>query len=155
MYAYLSDGDIECSNNRQELMLRRISQARKTTLHFYSNDGYQGDADLMTIIRTCELLELDPYLFIQWAFYCAKLRLEEYRLTHGDGVSAKQLCYLPTPQYIKTDFGKIKIPMYGDKRYECVYDKIDWTGIDPWTYIKLMEQEDSRLINPLPDDDED
>ena len=31
-----------------------------------------------------------------------------------------------------------------DERYDCVFDKISYKGLDPWSYKEIMKQEKMR-----------
>ena len=145
--AFLTNGDIELTNNLCELMLRDVVRIRGASLHFFSIDGFRAYTDLMTIVKTCIMNAINPYYFVQWALDNAKLRLEEYRLKGNMEETTAQICYMPSPRYEEKDGKKIKISMY-DKEFSCPFDKISWTGIDPWTYKRLMAREMSRLKNP-------
>ena len=144
---FLSNGDVELTNNYAELMLRDVVRTRTSSQHFYSRDGFQAYANLMTIVKTCVMNGINPYQFIQWTFDNAKLRLEEYRLTDTSKETTAQICYMPSAQYVVKNGEKVKISMY-DKEYSCVFDRIDWKGIDPWTYKRIMAREISRLKKP-------
>ena len=144
----LKCGDVELTNNYAEFMLRDIARTRKSSLHFSSVDGFYGYANLMTIIKTCIVNGINPYIYLQWVLDNAKLRLEEYRLKDTSRESSSQICLLPNYQTIKENGKNIKISMY-DKRFKCPFDKISWDSLDPWTYKKILMQEKMRLKNPL------
>ena len=144
---FLSNGDVELTNNYAELMLRDVVRTRTSSQHFHSRDGFQAYANLMTIVKTCVMNGINPYQFIQWAFDNAKLRLEEYRLTDTSKETTAQICYMPSAQYVEKNGKKVKISMY-DKEYSCAIDRIDWQGLDPWTYKRIMAREMSRLKKP-------
>ena len=150
--AFLDDGDIELTDNIAELMIKDVVRTRKTSQHFFSEDGYRAYADLMTIIKTAMLLNINPYIYIQWALDNIKLRVEEYRLSRKTGSTA-QICYLPKPVIVKDENGKTtKIGLYS-KDYECCFDKISVEGLDPWTYDEVMGKEMERLKNPVKEDE--
>ena len=79
-------------------MILDVVITRTTSQDFFSEDGFRAYADLMTIVKTCTLNGINPYIFIQWAFDNAKLRIEEYRLTDRTRESSAQICFLPKSQ---------------------------------------------------------
>jgi len=146
--AFLDDGDIELTDNIAELMIRDVVITRKTSQHFYSEDGYRAYADLMTIIKTAMLLNINPYIYIQWALDNIKLRVEEYRLSRKTGSTA-QICFIPKPITVQDENGKtIRLGLYSED-YDCCFDKINVEGLDPWTYDEVMGKEMQRLKNPV------
>ena len=146
--AFLDDGDIELTDNIAELMIRDVVRTRKTSQHFYSEDGYRAYADLMTIIKTAMLLNINPYIYIQWALDNIKLRVEEYRLSRKTGSTA-QICFLPKPITVQDENDKtIRLGLYSED-YDCCFDKINVEGLDPWTYDEVMGKEMQRLKNPV------
>ena len=146
--AFLDDGDIELTDNIAELMIRDVVITRKTSQHFYSEDGYRAYADLMTIIKTAMLLNINPYIYIQWTLDNIKLRVEEYRLSRKTGSTA-QICFLPKPITVQDENGKtIRLGLYSED-YDCCFDKINVEGLDPWTFDEVMGKEMQRLKNPV------
>ena len=69
-----------------------------------------------------------------------KLRIEQYRCS-GKLEGTAQLCKMLRSQ-IDAD-GK-KISKY-DEKYDCVFDRISYKGLDPWSYKEIMEKEKLRL----------
>lgn len=61
--AFITNGDIELTDNIAELMIKDVARTRKTSLHFFSEDGYRAYADLMTIVKTCMALNINPYIY--------------------------------------------------------------------------------------------
>ena len=90
----------------------------------------------MTITQTCRLNNINPYTYIQWVIDNAKLRIEQYRCS-GEHEGTSQLCKKPRTQF--DDEGK-RLSKY-DERYDCVFDKISYKGLDPWSYKEIMKQE--------------
>ena len=153
MHAFLQCGDIECSNNRAERTLCPGKRHTQMMEFLATKDGFNGFADLLTIYMTCRLMEINPYEYIHWAFACAKMRLEDYRLaTSKETGTTAQLCKLPRPY--KKD-GEI-IGLY-HKDYVCWSDKINWQGLDVWSYAECLDREYERLKPEyrLPEDEDD
>ena len=137
LYTFLQCGDIECSNNCAERILRSTKLHSRSMEFFATESGIQAFADLKTIVTTCRLNDVNPYDYVHWAFVNAKIRVESYRLTN---CKTKQICFLPTPQ--KDKDGNI-IGLY-DPAFETPFDEIDWTGLHVWSYIQLRKEEAPR-----------
>ncbi len=71
-----------------------------------------------------------------------KLRIELYRCS-GKLEETAQLCKMPRSQF---DASGKKLSKY-DEKYDCVFDKISYKGLDPWAYKQLMKQEKMRRKN--------
>jgi hypothetical protein len=62
---FLSNGEIPLSNNLSERALRRIVKGRVNWLSHGSDDHAQRACALSSLIATCELIGLDPELYLQ------------------------------------------------------------------------------------------
>ena len=141
LHAFLYCGDIECSNNRAERCLRPGKAHSRSMLFLATITGFYGLAVLLTIYQTCRMNDINPYEYLHWFIENEKLRVEDFRLTTPkDKETTAQILKLPRP--IKKD-GKV-INLYDDE-YECPYDKIDLTGLDPWSYKALLRKESTRI----------
>ena len=105
-------------------------------------DSFRGYVDIMTIIQTCKLNKISPYNYTQWLIDNVKLRLEQYRCS-GELEETAQLCIMPRTQF--DDEGK-RISKYNEK-YDCVFDRISYKGLEPWSYKEIMEKEKLRRKN--------
>ena len=103
-------------------------------------DSFLGYVDIMTIIQTCKLNKINPYNYTHWVIDNCKLRIEQYRCS-GKLEGTAQLCKMPRTQV--DDEGK-RISKY-DEKYNCVFDRISYKGLDPWSYKEIMEKEKLRL----------
>ena len=105
-----------------------------------TESGFHAFADLMTLITTCRVNNVNPYTYMHWAFANAKIRLEDYRLAVSKAThTTAQMCWLPTP-YKKDDR---VIGLY-DPEFETFFDEVDWTGLDVWSFMKLLDEEAPR-----------
>ena len=141
LYAFLYCGDMECSNNRIERLLR-AGKAHSRVMEFLATkSGFMAFADLMTLYRTCRINDINPYEYLHWAFVNAKMRVEDYRIaTSQKKETTAQICWMPTPY---TKDGKT-INLY-DEEYKCCFDEISWEGLDIWSYMKLLKEESPRV----------
>ena len=115
LHAFLHCGDMECSNNRAERMLRP-GRCHSNMMEFLSTkSGFMAFAVIMTIFMTCKVNKINPYEYIHWVFANVKIRLEDYRLEISKltGTTA-QLLKLPRPY--KKDGKTINL---FDKEYDC------------------------------------
>ena len=141
MYAFLHNGDMACSNNMVERMLRDGRSHIRMMEFFATSTGFMGFAVLMTIYETCMMNGVNPYEYCHWAFANAKLRIERYRLaTSKEKETSAQICWLPTPN----KKGEERVNLY-DPEYTCCFDKISWEGLDVWSYAKLLKEEAPRI----------
>ena len=141
LHAFLSNGDIECSNNRAERILRPAKMHGRSMEFLATANGFFALADLMTIGETCRLNGINVYDYLHWALTNIKLRLEVYRLTVSKvSETTAQMCLMPGP--IKK--GEKVIDPY-DHEYKCCYDNISVNGLDPTTYKQLLKQEQARI----------
>ena len=97
-------------------------------------DSFRGYVDIMTIIQTCKLNKINPYNYTHWVIDNCKLRIEQYRCS-GKLEETAQLRKMPRSQIGAN--GK-KLSKY-DEKYDCVFDKISYKGLDPWSYKQLMK----------------
>ena len=140
LLAFLTCGDIECSNNRAERILRSSKFHSRSMEFLNTESGFHAFADLMTLITTCRVNNVNPYTYMHWAFANAKIRLEDYRLAVSKAThTTAQMCWLPTP-YKKDDR---VIGLY-DPEFETFFDEVDWTGLDVWSFMKLLDEEAPR-----------
>lgn len=137
LHAFLQCGDIECSNNNAERILRPTKFHSRSMEFLGTESGFKAFSDLMTIVTTCRLNVVNPYEYLHWAFTNAKIRIESYRLTN---CKTKQICWLPTPYKKENQL----IGLY-DPEFETPFDEIDWTGLDVWSYIQLRKEEAPRI----------
>ena len=139
---FLNNGDIECTNNYAELVIRPCTRHRSNMEFLASDDGYRCYADLMTLIMTCLINKCNPYNYLHWVFANMKMRIEDYRLSTSKFTNTtKQICWLPG---CKKDKDGNKLSMYSDD-YECCFDKISCDGLDIFSYIKKLEEERPRI----------
>lgn len=89
-----------------------------------TNDSFKAYSDLMTIVRTCEINDINPYVYMQWFIDNAKMRMERYRLS-GAINSTAQLCKKPKAG---TNGNKLGISLY-DPKFYCEFDEIDLNGL--------------------------
>lgn len=139
LYAFTTNGDIACTNNIAERQIRPCVIHRGMMQFLQKEDSFRGYVDIMTIIQTCKLNKINPYTYTQWVIDNCKLRTEQYRCS-GKLEGTAQLCKMPRTQV--DDEGK-RISKYDDK-YDCVFDKISYKGLDPWSYKQLLKQEKMR-----------
>ncbi len=139
MYSFIYDGDIECTNNAAERAIRTCVVHRQMMQFLKRADTFRGYLDIMTITQTCRLNNINPYVYLQWVADNAKMRIEQYRLS-GKLEGTAQLCKMPRSQYDEN--GK-RVSMYDDK-YNCAFDKISFSGLDPWSYMEMMNAEKER-----------
>ena len=139
LYAFTTNGDIACTNNIAERQIRPCVIHRGMMQFLQNADSFRGYVDIMTITQTCRLNNINPYTYIQWVIDNAKLRIEQYRCS-GEHEGTSQLCKMPRTQF--DDEGK-RLSKY-DERYDCVFDKISYKGLDPWSYKEIMKQEKMR-----------
>jgi len=62
---YLEDGRLEIDNNRVERLVRLVAVGRKNYLFAGSDAGAERAAILYTLIATCTLHELDPWVYLK------------------------------------------------------------------------------------------
>lgn len=142
LYAFTTNGDIACTNNIAERQIRSCVIHRGMMQFLQEKDSIRGYVDIMTIIRTRKLNKISPYNYTQWVIDNCKLRIEQYRCS-GKLEETAQLCKMPRTQF--DEEGK-RISKYNDK-YDCVFDRISYKGLDPWSYKELMKQEKMRRKN--------
>lgn len=141
--AFLDNGDIECTNNLAELMVRPAVIHRDNMQFLVKNDTFRSYTDLMTIVLTCKLNNINPYIYLQWVIDNCKLRIEQFRISESIDGSTAQICKMPRRQ---KDSNGERLSMY-DPKYECAFDHIGYEGLDPWSYLEMKEQEKQRIKN--------
>ena len=137
MYAFLQDGDIETHNNIAESTIRKCVRQRDNMLFLYSEGGFEAYGKAMTLMGICDMLGINKYRYIQWAFDCAKKELFEIMYNTPNRGSAKSNCYIPNVQ--KDENGNT-INFY-DKEYQCIFDTINWSQFNPYAYNKRLNEE--------------
>ncbi len=139
LYAFTTDGDIACTNNIAERQIRPCVIHRGMMQFLQKANSFRSYVDIMTIIQTCKLNNINPYTYTQWVIDNCKLRLEQYRCS-GELEGTAQLCKMPRTQF---DDDGIRLSKY-DEKYDCAFDKISYKGLDPWSYMEIMKQEKKR-----------
>lgn len=142
LYAFTTNGDIACTNNIAERQIRPCEIHRGMMQFLQKEDSFRGYVDIMNIIQNCKLNKINPYNYTQWVIDNCKLRIELYRCS-GKLEGTAQLCKMPRTQF--DDEGK-RISKY-DEKYDCVFDRISYKGLDPWSYKQLMKHEKMRRKN--------
>ena len=64
LQCYLEDGDFELTNNYAERLLRMVAMGRVNWQFFAAESGGIAAAVFYTIVRSCQLNEIDPWLYI-------------------------------------------------------------------------------------------
>lgn len=64
LQTYLTDGDFEMNNNYAERLLRIIAIGRKNWMFFGAESGGVAAAKLFSIVQTCIINEVDPWLYL-------------------------------------------------------------------------------------------
>jgi transposase len=64
LQTYLTDGDFELTNNYAERLLRTIAIGRKNWMFFAAEKGGVVAAKLFSIIQTCVINQVDPWLYL-------------------------------------------------------------------------------------------
>ncbi len=139
LYSFINNGDIECTNNAAERQIRPCVIHRGIMQFLNKADTFRGYMDIMTITQTCRLNNINPYVYFQWVTDSAKMRIEQYRLS-GEHEGTAQICRMPRSQNDKD--GK-RLSMY-DEKYNCAFDKISFNGLDPWSYMEILNKEKQR-----------
>ncbi|WP_437671552.1 IS66 family transposase [Sorangium sp. So ce131] len=62
---FLEDGRLRLDNNRSELELRREAVGRKNWLFVGSDDGAEWNATIVSLIASCALHQLDPWVYLR------------------------------------------------------------------------------------------
>ncbi|MEP1611957.1 MAG: IS66 family transposase [Roseobacter sp.] len=65
---FLSDGQLEISNNSVENIIRHVAIVRKNALFVGSEAGGENWAIAQSIIATCKLNDLNPEEYLKWVF---------------------------------------------------------------------------------------
>lgn len=95
-------------------------------------ESFKANCDLMTIVRTCEINGVNPYVYMQCFIDNAKMRMEQYRLS-GAINSKALLCKMPKAG---TNGNKKGISLY-DPKFYCEFDDVDLIGLDPCAYMEM------------------
>jgi transposase len=61
---FMSDGNIEATNNRRERELRRLILGRKNWLFTWLDEGAQRTGDILTIVATCIAHDVNPRAYL-------------------------------------------------------------------------------------------
>jgi transposase len=61
---FMSDGNIEATNNRRERELRRLILGRKNWLFTWLDEGAQRTADILSIVATCIAHDINPRAYL-------------------------------------------------------------------------------------------
>ena len=145
---FINNGDIDLTNNQAELYLRSIAFQRNNMEFLETTTGYKAYTELKTLLVTCRMNDVDPRQYFMWVIGNLKMRAETVRVNNmcNDG-SCMQIFKMP--RRIKKD-GKI-IDIY-DEDYHCIYDDLDPTGLDIWSFINLLYAEQGRYQPSTPKD---
>ena len=128
-YSFISNGDIDLSNNISELYLRGIARYRDCMEFFNTEEGFQGFAIINSIIDNCKINNINPFYYILWVIANLKMRMESDRLntiSKDTDSSFKQTCKLP-------------------HNYQTIFDYIHPYGLDIWSYMNALREEENRI----------
>lgn len=64
---FLSDPKVELDNNWSERALRKVALLRNNSLYAGGREGAIRLCTLFTLINTCRLIDVDPYVYLVWA----------------------------------------------------------------------------------------
>ena len=106
-------------------------------LFLYSKTGLIAYAKAMTLMTTCEMLNINKYQYIQWAFDCGKKEMHETMFLKQNRGNAKNNCYFPN---IQKDENGIVIDLF-DKKYDCPFDLVKWERYTPYKYKEQLVAE--------------
>jgi len=141
MNKFIEDGNVETHNNIAESAQRNCIRQRSNMLFLYSKGGYTAYADAITIANTLKLNHINIAKYMHWVFDCAKLLMENERLSSA-ATTSKQKCYFPIAH--KNADGE-KVGLY-DPGYTCNFDNIPWEKLNPWDYKKQFELEKDKAL---------
>lgn len=132
---FTENPDVELCQSVCERSLRTGVIARKQFLFLNGEDGCGAYGDLLTVVNTCRLNNVDPFRYLVWYLTRLSLRIYEKAAGHPNPTAYR----LPSRQKITGDDGRsVSIGIY-DSRNHIFNDGIDLTGLAPWDYAEWCE----------------
>jgi transposase len=106
---FLDDGRLPMTNNHSERALRGIAAGRKAWLFFGSDDHASAAANLMSLIASCELHQLDPEVYLCDIIHVLPYWPRDRYLELAPKYWAATRARIPAPE-LETDFGDVTVP---------------------------------------------